>query len=406
MLEYCVESALILGIITILLLIFFRNKGSKSNHFLALSLFCIWYSLLLSYLNLTAQILHYPFLIRTGNITGYLILVFLYIYARNTFYPGIYWRKRDWLFTLPALFYLIDMLPFYFSSSEYKIAVMSANLRNPARMYRVAEGWIHINGFHFIFRYVWGIFMMTLLVRLIVRNKTFVNGGRSVANRRLFWFIVVLASLRLPLIFPGIIGAIFHLSWFNLTFVCLDLSAVLIASSLFFLATPTILYGFLPNLSLKNIQNFQPEKVFIPKTAGSAVEDVSANELYSLPDEETNRIISKMENFMNDKTPFLKAEYTIHDLGRDIQIPVYHLSPIINQYYKCNFSTWLNKFRVNYFISLYDQDKDRTLTLDALARESGFSNRTTFTNAFKKIKNQTPGNYLKQDRPGHVSLIS
>jgi AraC-like DNA-binding protein len=408
MLEYCVESALILGTITIVLLIFFRKKGSKSNHFLALSLFCIWYSLLLSYLNLTSLILHYPILIRTGNITGYLVLIFLYIYARNTFYPGIYWRKKDWLFILPALFYIIDMWPFYFSSAAYKIEVMRYNLQNPAKMFRVAEGWIHINGFHFVFRYIWGIFMMFLLVRLIARNWRFITENTHSANRRLYLFIVILTALQMPLIFPGIIGAVFHLHWFNISFVTLDLSVVLISSSLFFLASPTILYGFLPTLSLKGLaEDLFAEDVRLSESKKVLAKDELQEQVYRLPDREMQQIILKMEGFMNEQTPFLKADYTIHDLGRDIGIPVYHLSPIINQYYKCNFSSWVNKYRINYFINLYDQDKNRALTLDALAKESGFSNRTTFTNAFKKIKNQTPAVYLKQDRlGGQISFLT
>jgi AraC-like DNA-binding protein len=72
------------------------------------------------------------------------------------------------------------------------------------------------------------------------------------------------------------------------------------------------------------------------------------------------------------------------------------LSPIINQYYKSNFSSWLNKYRVNYFIELIGHEEKRELTLEALARESGFANRTTFMSAFRKEKNTTPGAFLHQ----------
>src|SRR5664279_1419837 len=108
MTRYIIDSALILGAITILFLLLFRSKSSRNNFFLALSLFIIWFSLLINYLNQSQLMMKVPFFFRTGNITGYLILSFLYIYARNTFYPGVFWRRQDFLFLIPCAFYIID----------------------------------------------------------------------------------------------------------------------------------------------------------------------------------------------------------------------------------------------------------------------------------------------------------
>ena len=106
-------------------------------------------------------------------------------------------------------------------------------------------------------------------------------------------------------------------------------------------------------------------------------------------------MVTKLDNFIANKTPFLDQRYSIHDLSLDVGIPVYQLLPIINNYYKDNFNSWINKFRVNYFISLWEQQANRELTIDALARKSGFSNRSTFINAFKKEKKTTPTMFLK-----------
>jgi AraC-like DNA-binding protein len=102
--------------------------------------------------------------------------------------------------------------------------------------------------------------------------------------------------------------------------------------------------------------------------------------------------------------PFLNHEFTIHDLSEDIDVPVYQLSPIINQHFKSNFNSWVNRYRVNHFVSVCNLPENINLTLDALSRKSGFSNRTTFTNAFKKEKNQTPGIFLKQQAQNNSNL--
>jgi AraC-like DNA-binding protein len=397
MLKYIVDSGLILGAITIFLILTFRARSSRNNIFLALSLTSIWYGLLINNLNQTQEMIHYPFLFRTGNISGYLILGFLYIYARNTFYPGIFWRKRDWILIIPSAFYIIDMFPVFLLPAETKIAIMKSNFLDPRLINQVSEGWIAYKGFHNLFRYIWALTLLSLLIRLVIRNRYFARDANNPFNRRLFWFIVILTLLRIPLIFPGILGAVFNHSWFSLSFLSMDLAVVLITTSLYFLVTPTILYGFFP------IHRFQknPDMGNAPITDHQITEnkepDIPISHQLFIKDAEaeTERISSKIESHMQKNLPFLNTEYNIHDLGRDVHVPVYQLSPIINQHFKMNFSSWINKYRVEHFISLCEDYHNKELTLEALAKESGFSNRTTFINAFKKEKNMTPGVFLK-----------
>lgn len=212
-----IETGLILGILVIAILFFFQKRNKNiNNYFLILSLTCIWLALFVNNLNETGKILDYPFFIRTGNIPAYLIFPFLYIYTRNTFYPGRFWQNKDYILLLPALFYIIDMLPFFFSSTAYKIDITRANLSSRVRMSQVAEGWIAIKGFHFVFRYLWSVIIMALQVRVIYRNRNFKLTQNGSNNRSLFWFIMTLTILHLPLIIPGIFGALLHLSWFTL----------------------------------------------------------------------------------------------------------------------------------------------------------------------------------------------
>lgn len=400
--KYIIDSALILGAITILLLLVFRTKSSRNNIFLALSLFSIWFSLLINYLNQTQLMMKVPFFFRTGNISGYLILSFLYIYARNTFYPGVFWRRRDFLLLVPCAFYIIDMFPVFLLPPEAKIAIMKSNFRDPRIFNQATEGWITFKGFHNIFRYVWAVMILTILIGLIIRNRYFALDNNYSYNRRLYWFIVCLTALRIPLIFPGILGALLKSDWFNLNYLSMDLSAVLLTSSFFFLATPTILYGFLPKLSFQD--GSQKGPVYLPVQPLSVEHSDSLQHSSKAPiylkREELDDLIGKIEFYMQEKLPFLNNEYTIHDLSRDIGVPVYHISPIINQCFGSNFSTWINKYRINHFISLCLLPEYQNLTLDALAKDSGFSNRTTFNNAFKKEKNQTPGVFLKHLQAG------
>jgi hypothetical protein len=66
---------------------------------------------------------------------------------------------------------------------------MKAVFIDPSRHFSIPEGWIGIKGFHHVFRYLFGVLMMLLQIRLIIRNWNFEPKGTSYHNQLLFWFI-------------------------------------------------------------------------------------------------------------------------------------------------------------------------------------------------------------------------
>ena len=396
---FIIKMGIFLGILLVGLLVYFHKKNNEGNFLLAISYFCIVYALAMNYLNQTLQFVHFPFLIRTGNIAGYLIASFFYLFVRNTFYPGKSWKNTDWLLLLPAAFYTIDMIPFFMSDPEYKIAVMKANVKDPTRMLQVSEGWIGIKGLHLKFRYIWGAIMTAASIRLIIINWNNERKGTSSGNRAIFWFIFCLAAMQVPLIFPGIYGAVVRPSWFSMRFISINLALVLFGSAIFILFSPSILYGFLPRPFIKSsaplVVRSEPTLAPFGNNQDTLTEKNPTDRMF-IGEKDLFELIRRIEHFLSEAKPFLNKDYSIHDLSRDVDVPVYQLSPIINQYYKSNFNSWINRYRVNHFISISSKQDKQALTLEALAKESGFSNRNTFTIAFKKEKKITPGNYLKQ----------
>jgi AraC-like DNA-binding protein len=313
---------------------------------------------------------------------------FLYLYTRNSFYPGVKWHKTDWLFFIPALFYIFDLTPFFLSDNAFKISQMKANIESQDRNVRIEEGWLGLGRFHYTFMYIWNVALMFVQIRLIIKNRHILIEGNGSMNYKLFWFIVTLTALHIPLIFPGIFGLMFHSKWYTMSYLGAILSLHLIVTAVFFLFSPRILYGFFPQMVFQNVQNAVDKNENKPETS------LISNKKY-LQDEEVQSIVDKMRLYMEQQKPFLNQNYSIHDLSRDVEIPVYQLSPIINNYFQTNFNGWINKYRVNYFIQISEGDGKMGLTLDAIAKESGFTNRTTFTNAFKKEKGTTPGQFIK-----------
>jgi AraC-like DNA-binding protein len=78
-----------------------------------------------------------------------------------------------------------------------------------------------------------------------------------------------------------------------------------------------------------------------------------------------------------------------YDLGK----PVHHCSYILNEGLGISFRDCINQYRVQYFIEQYPQRR-YFLTLEAISKESGFKNESTFYKVFKKEKGVTPGRYF------------
>lgn len=402
--QVLIYTGLIAGALVMLLLLFFRGRKKSNNWLLGVALGCLWYGLFINNLNVTREMLHFPYFFRTANIANYLVFPFLYLYFRNSFYPGIYWRKKDWLIFIPSLLYIIDMLPFLLKPNDYKIEVMKQLFSNMKLLLSFSEGWIFPAGFHLVFLYIWSVFFYVLQIRLLIRNRNYDYGMGHGQNRALYYFMIIISLLFFPLIVPGMFGVVFQLSWYNLTFINIDFAITLLAVAIYLLLSPGVLYGFYPGILLPAIKA-ETRPVAEPVSPAAREEIIQTDTPVSepsisspgrmLPPESIEKMIMVVEQYLANERPYLKTGYSIHDLSKDISLPVYHLSPIINQHFGSNFNSWINKFRVEHFLTIVEDEKNKQLTLEALAQKSGFSSRATFISAFKKEKGCTPGSYLK-----------
>jgi len=403
------QFGLFSGLLALLLIIGFSFRRSTNKIFLGLSLFFVWYTLLLIYLTITKQILNFPALHRTGLVTAYLAFPFLYIHSRNTFYPGKFWRYADWLLLLPAVFYIIDYFPFFIMPSEQKLAILRQNLVSNQKIFSAGEGWIGISGVYFPFAYVWIAIISYFQVQLIVTNWKLKFGFKSPHNRRLFSFIVTISILYLPLFLPGIFGILLRLPWFNPDFVGLTYALSLSGISIYLFISPDILYGFIPEKKFSAQAIAEKENLTIPQNALTAEfkhddiidaegkQEVKKEVRPSEPivsDEEIAAEVTIVLQHMQEQKPFLQQGFTIQDLSNQTSIPVYQLSPLINGHFKMNFSNWVNRFRIEYFIEQVPENPQ--LTLEALSKKSGFISRSTFITAFKKEKGVTPREFFKE----------
>jgi AraC-like DNA-binding protein len=114
-----------------------------------------------------------------------------------------------------------------------------------------------------------------------------------------------------------------------------------------------------------------------------------------LSDDKIMKIDLLIKEYLFDHRPFLRHGYSLKQLAEETGLPVHLLSAFINKHYKVNFNDFINEYRVNYCKVKILNDEWKYKKLEAIADESGFSNRNTFTAAFKRVTGLNPSEFLK-----------
>ncbi len=107
--------------------------------------------------------------------------------------------------------------------------------------------------------------------------------------------------------------------------------------------------------------------------------------------------MTRISAFVSAHQPFKKKGLTLAALAVELSLPQHRLSYIIKHGYKRQFNDFINHHRVEYIkekMSSYDDWK--TMTLDAVGLDAGFSSRSTFFSVFKKFTGQTPSEFVRR----------
>lgn len=143
---------------------------------------------------------------------------------------------------------------------------------------------------------------------------------------------------------------------------------------------------------------------FLPEAFSKAMNDLAGHKKRACIDDETaEKYLNRFKEYMETEKPYRNPDLRLPDLARDLSTTPQVLSQIINERLHTNFSDFINKYRVDEIrIKLQDESSDR-YTLLAIARESGFSSKTSFYRAFKKYAGMSASEYRARLRThGHI----
>ena len=106
---------------------------------------------------------------------------------------------------------------------------------------------------------------------------------------------------------------------------------------------------------------------------------------------------ARLLEFVERERPYLNPETTLPKLAEALEIPVAHLSRVINEQFGRNFFEFINHYRVEEAkrrLAGPEAGRDKLITV---ALDCGFSSVATFNRVFKEMTGQTPSAY-RRDR--------
>ena len=106
-------------------------------------------------------------------------------------------------------------------------------------------------------------------------------------------------------------------------------------------------------------------------------------------------IEKKLTELMNAQEVYRNKKITISQVALQLEIPEKELSAHINEVHQRNFSEYINLYRVNKVKELIKSTEGKKYTLVALGEQAGFSSKSSFNLAFKKLVGLTPSEYKR-----------
>jgi AraC-like DNA-binding protein len=159
-----------------------------------------------------------------------------------------------------------------------------------------------------------------------------------------------------------------------------------------------------------NFDRYMQNKIGFSSSA-TAKPDPRHSHSVVLTRERMCQIEERVTRHLEEKKPYLQRSYSLKMLSDETHIAVHHLSAFVNQYYKINFNDFINEYRVMTCVDKLLSMEWKYKKLEAIAEESGFNNRNTFTVAFRKVTGVNPSQFLKNvkfgtpQKPGSDAVV-
>lgn len=147
--------------------------------------------------------------------------------------------------------------------------------------------------------------------------------------------------------------------------------------------------------SISYVGMFNPELLkgdaFIEKISYRKYSNTRLKESY------LEEIILRLNDAMQEGQLFLNADLKLDEVAANLDLPKHHISQALSLRKGNTFTEFINYYRVNFAKSLLDESA-ADQTIKTIMYSSGFNNRASFNNNFKRLIGMTASEYLKTSK--------
>lgn len=330
-------------------------------------------------------ILQVPYLFKTAAPVNFLIPPFAYIYIRSVLKDEQKLKTKDYLHFVPAFFVFVNYIPVYFMPALQKQELLQNIMKDFSLSYLTGNGYI-AEKYLFFARMFQSIVYLFFQWKLVVgyKKELLLDKYEGHTNEVMKWlktfnwlfsssilgyiilFIIIssdpsLAKSEQIMLIPGYI----------LSFSFLGLSTYL-------LVHPQVLFGLpyvkVESKSVHDLHIIKKETIPVPK--------------------EYDEEIYQLKKYFEENDPYLNNDLNINEVAVSLDIPAREVSFIINQHFNQRFTDFVNMYRIKYVNQKIKTGYLNKFTVESLSKEAGFSSKSTFNVAFKKVNQCTPSEYI------------
>ena len=102
-------------------------------------------------------------------------------------------------------------------------------------------------------------------------------------------------------------------------------------------------------------------------------------------------LMQRTHHLVVEEKQFLNSDLTVSDIAKQLGTHRNNISSCVNLIKDCNFTQYVNGYRIDYAKQLMRQHPD--MKLNTVGLESGFANETSFYRTFKMITGKTPSEW-------------
>lgn len=107
----------------------------------------------------------------------------------------------------------------------------------------------------------------------------------------------------------------------------------------------------------------------------------------------------RLQTLLKQEKLYLQPRLKVADVADRLNLPSRYLSYLINKTCQTNFTTFINRYRIEEVLERLQNPQEQHKTIVGIALDSGFNSKSAFNQVFKTVTGQTPSEFLSATKP-------